>query len=522
MEDMDNVMYHIEACEPVKMDFYTDRGFGSGYLKVADSCINGILVLWNDLYLNINDCEENIFCHQFEGSDLISKKEYLFAMDYLSNVLTAYKNTGKKIYKSVFERIISQFHTYFKEYGPVYGELPVYAQTLLFIKAFDVLETIPFQEDFLILLRKYAIWLMKDEYYQKNDNHGMFQNIALLHLSVLFGNCSEAVIWQKHGVERINQLFKDTYFSDFTNNEHSILYFEYNNFLYEEVIKFCTYYKISGIEGIIEKLKLSKDAFAVLAHRDGSFPLIGDGEIIKISESNACSRLFPDIGIAVLKVGDVYLSLKSKTVYQCHAHIDMSSITARYKDIDFLIDTGQYNYDRYTPINRYVRSSAGHSGIFPLFADGMFQEEFCDSLEHAAITAYEHNCEDNTGFVRGEYKLKDNHVCREVSVSSNEIIIKDSWNCEKPGVMRQRFVIPKVFIEKAHFSVSNRILESEIDNIKFRFEVIYDMPDTMTVVQFGVYSPSYYAYEETMLLDTFAQNTISGEIMAKITFKEEE
>lgn len=522
MEDMDNVMSHIEACEPVKMDFYVDRCSGSGYLYVADSCVKGIIIVWNDFCLNINDCKENIFCHQFEGSDLVSKKEYLFAMDYLTDVLTAYKETGKEIYKIVFERVISQFHAYFKEYGPVYEDLPVYAQTLLFIKAFDILETIPFQEDFLKLLMSYGEWLMKDEYYQNNHNHGMFQNIALLHLSVLFGNRREADIWQKHSIKRINLLFKDCYFNDFTNNEHSLSYFRYNNFLYDNAIKFCTYYKISGIEGITDKLRRSKEAFVTFAHKDGTLPLIGDGQIVKISESNTYSRLFPDIGIAVLKVGDVYLSIKSKTVYQSHAHIDMSSITARYKDIDFLIDTGQYNYDRYTPINRYVRSSAGHSGIFPLFADGMFQKEFCDSLQYSAITAYEHNNEDDISFVRGEYKLKDTHVCREVSVLPNEIIIKDSWSCEKPAVMRQRFVIPKAFIEKAYFSASNRILESEINNIKFRFEVIYDMPDTMTVVQFGVVSPAYYTYEETMLLDTFAQNTVSGEITAKITFKEEE
>lgn len=522
MEDMDNVMSHIEACEPVRMDFYVDRCSGSGYLYVADSCVKGIIIVWNDFCLNINDCKENIFCHQFKGSDLVSKKEYLFAMDYLTDVLTAYKETGKEIYKIVFERVISQFHAYFKEYGPVYEDLPVYAQTLLFIKAFDILETIPFQEDFLKLLMSYGEWLMNDEYYQNNHNHGMFQNIALLHLSVLFGNRREADIWQKHSIKRINLLFKDCYFNDFTNNEHSLSYFRYNNFLYDNAIKFCTYYKISGIEGITDKLRSSKEAFVTFAHKDGTLPLIGDGQIVKISESNTYSRLFPDIGIAVLKVGDVYLSIKSKTVYQSHAHIDMSSITARYKDIDFLIDTGQYNYDRYTPINRYVRSSAGHSGIFPLFADGMFQKEFCDSLQYSAITAYEHNIEDDISFVRGEYKLKDTHVCREVSVLPNEIIIKDSWSCEKPAVMRQRFVIPKAFIEKAYFSASNRILESEINNIKFRFEVIYDMPDTMTVVQFGVVSPAYYTYEETMLLDTFAQNTVSGEITAKITFKEEE
>lgn len=55
---------------------------------------------------------------------------------------------------------------------------------------------------------------------------------------------------------------------------------------------------------------------------------------------------------------------------------NLGSITARYKNIDFILDCGQYNYDRYTPINRYLRSSAGHSGFYPMFADNMFQKEF--------------------------------------------------------------------------------------------------------------------------------------------------
>lgn len=74
MEDMDNVMSHIEACEPVRMDFYVDRCSGSYYLYVADLCVKGIIIVWNDFCLNINDCKENIFCHQFEGSDLVSKR----------------------------------------------------------------------------------------------------------------------------------------------------------------------------------------------------------------------------------------------------------------------------------------------------------------------------------------------------------------------------------------------------------------------------------------------------------------
>ena len=515
---MKDLLSYRETFKPVRMDFYVDRGSYSNFI-IADQCTNGTLVLWNTLCLNINDCEGNIFCHQFDGSDVNSKKEYLFAMDYLTNVLSAYRSTGKEIYKDTFIKIICEFHEFLETNNPVYDELPIYGQSLLIIKALDVLENLPFQNDFLRLLWKYACWLMNDEYYQNNDNHGMFQNIALLHLSVLFGNYPESVVWQNHAIKRINCLFSNVYYKDYTNNENSIYYFEHNNNLYDKAIQFCMHYKITGITEIMNKLKQSKEALVTFAHQDCSFPLIGDGKTFYGTKNNNFSRLFPDIGIAVLKVDDIYLSLKFKTVFQPHAHQDISSITARYKNIDFLVDTGQYNYDRYTPINRYVRSTAGHSGIFSLFADNLFQKDFCASLQYSDITAYENN--GKSAFVRGEYGLKDVSVCREISVSSKEITIRDSWCCQRPTVLRQRFIIPKEFIEKSNFSVSKRTLESIVDNTKIRFEIIYDIPDILTVVQFGIAAPKYYEYEETMLLDTFIENVMSGEITAKITFEEE-
>lgn len=503
-----------------KMDFYVDRGQRADAIDVADKCAEGILHLWDKFYLDSNNCKGNVFCHQFEGSDVISQKEYLFAMDYLTCVLTAYRRTGKEIYKDTFEKYINQFYDYLKMNEPFYEALSVYSQILLFIKSLDVLECIPHQKFFCELLRKYSYWLVDTSNYENYDNHGMFQNIALLHLSVLFESEAEASFWQRCAIERIQRLFQDTYYNDFTNNENSILYFEYNNFLYEEAIQFCRYYNISGLMEIEKKLELAKAAFITLAHRDGSMPLIGDGRTLQIAGSNNKSQLFADIGIAVLKVEETYLSFKNRTIYQFHAHIDVSSITARYKHIDFLMDTGQYNYDRYTPINRYVRSATGHSGIFPLYADNLFQKEFCDSLQYSNITAYEEN--EEKAFVKGEYKLNDVSVCREISVFAHEIVVRDSWQCEKPTTMRQRFVIPKTMIENANFTVSRRTLETAVDKVRFRFEISSDLPDALTVVQFGIAAPDYYAYEETMLLDTFAENTLSGKITARITFEEEE
>lgn len=97
-----------------KMDYYIDRSekdnfaktaaqsAGTGFQDFADRCTKGDLVLWYSYSLHINDCEGNLFNYEFD-SDVKLKREYLFAMDYLTYVLTAYKATGKEIYKTTFD-----------------------------------------------------------------------------------------------------------------------------------------------------------------------------------------------------------------------------------------------------------------------------------------------------------------------------------------------------------------------------------------------------------------------------------
>lgn len=502
-----------------RMDYYTDRCTKSNFRYIADRCTKGDLNLWDSHWFYISHYEGNIFSHEFDVEPSL-RREYLFSMDYLTYVLTEYKRSKKEVYKKTFDKIINQFHQYLETEGPFYSDLPIYAQTLLFIKALDILGDIPHQNDFLELLKKYAVWLMDDTHYEFDNNHGLFQDLALLHISVLFEREIQSKIWREHAIRRVTKLFEIAYYKDFTNNENSIIYFKYNNYLYGQIIKFCNYYQISGIKKIESALEKSKEALIVFAHKDTSFPLIGDGSAASRStESNDRSCLFPDLGVAILKIEEVYMSFKCKTVFQSHAHTDLSSITARYKNIDFLIDPGQYNYDRYSPVNRFLRSSAGHSGIFPIFADCMFQKKFCEAIKRSEITVYEYY--GGNARVKGEYQLNDVSVCREIFVLPNEITVKDSWSGEKPTVMRQRFIIPKQLIERSKFTVSQRTLESGIGNIKFKYEIIFNPTNALTVVHFGVAAPQYNDYETTMLLDTIAENTLSGQITAKISFWEE-
>lgn len=508
----DNNQFH-------KMDYYVDRCTRNNVSYIADQCTAGNLYLWDTYYFNIHGIETNIFSHEFDV-DAKLKREYLLSMDYLTYVLTEYKRTGKDKYRKTFENIICQFHEYLKTNGPFYSDLPVYAQTLLFIKALDIFESIPYQNDLFQLLQKYACWLMDDNNHCFDHNHGLFEDLALLHISILFKGKTESIKWQNHAVRRIIQLFETAYYNDFTNNENSITYFNFNNYLYGQVIKFCNYYKINSIKKIETELEKSKEALNIFAHKDTSFPVIGDGNIFNSTGSNGHSGLFPDLGMAIIKVGDAYLSFKCKTVFQPHAHADLSSITARYKNIDILIDSGQYNYDRYSPINRYLRSSAGHSGIYPIMADGLFQKNFCSSIRNSGISVYEHY--GDNARVKGEYQLEDLIVSREILITQDGLIVKDCWIGQKPRAMRQRFVIPKELIEHSRFTASQRTLESKIGSLKFKYEIISDLENALTSVNFGVVSLQYHNYETAMLLDTITESNLSGKITAKISFWEEQ
>lgn len=236
----DNNQFH-------KMDYYVDRCTRNNVSYIADQCTAGNLYLWDTYYFNIRGIETNIFSHEFDV-DAKLKREYLLSMDYLTYVLTEYKRTGKDKYRKTFENIICQFHEYLKTNGPFYSDLPVYAQTLLIIKALDIFESIPYQNDLFQLLQKYACWLMDDNNHCFDHNHGLFEDLALLHISILFKGKTESIKWQNHAVRRIIQLFETAYYNDFTNNENSITYFNFNNYLYGQVIEFCNYYKINGIK----------------------------------------------------------------------------------------------------------------------------------------------------------------------------------------------------------------------------------------------------------------------------------
>lgn len=505
------------------MEHYYDRGKGSRCVEIAEDLFRNKIYLSNAY--SFEATTENIFDTVFETGDK-SYDHYLFAMDYLSFLLSAYEQTGEPRYQEKFLEIVRQFFDFYERGTLVFTksyDLTVCAQTVMFIKSFGLISYDEILKEKIIdLLYSHALYFYDDRNHADNDNHGLFSDLGLLHVSVLFEALSEARDWQRHAVERVRRLYAAAFYQDGFNNEGSMSYFRLNIYLYQRVLDFCRVYKITGLEPVQKGLDRSKEVLQAFAHSDGSFPAIGDG--LEFSDPqfkcDSISAIYRDGGICVMKTGGIYLTFKSKSFLQAHTHVDDTSITIRYRNMDLALDGGQYNYDRYDPINRYLRTSGGHSGVFPLFADGLSLCEYLNRRNHAEIETFEFD--GTIGRVSGGYELDAGaiQVRRNIYVVPNRIEIRDQWECASPQVMRQRFILPKELLPKSRFTASKQLFETATGGCRIQYQV-QSNGAALTTMNFGVISRAYHEFEPAVLLDTTVENMARGEITTIITIQDE-
>lgn len=511
----------MKSLEISPMEYFTERvGSVGKCIKIAEELFQNKIWLHSNIFYK--PITENIFDTVFE-TDITVKREYLFSMDYLSALLSVYRENRQERYLKKFLDVVGQFFEYYERgmFFPVKeDDLIVCAQTLMFIKAFSIVEyEESLKNKIIALLYRYAVYCRDNNNHQDDNNHGLFTDLALLHLSVLFEKLSEAEEWRMHAVRRIHKLFEDTFYKDGVNKEGSLSYFRFNLSQYQSIMEFCKVYEIPGMDMIIQKIGFAKQIFCSFARSDGSYPIIGDGVEMVLKEHNDISALYPEAGICVVKTGQMYLTFKCKGIVQAHTHVDDTSITARFQAFDLVLDSGQYNYDRYHPINRYLRTSGGHSGIFPLFADSLGLKEYLKRCSFSGIDKFDFDgsiCCTSGGYELDGGAIK---VRRDITIKPERIEVHDKWICKTPQNMRQRFVIPGEFIETSRFTASQRVFETKADKYTIKYEITSETTPIVTTVNFGVLSRRYGDSETTVLLDTIAENSVSGEITAVITVR---
>lgn len=337
--------------------------------------------------ISIGDSVEIDWMWQFEAARFGAARSnvmWLLSLNFVGCLLSSFEVSGNKHLLSLASRCIESFLEFVdtKE-NRLYveniasGDHSTSTRVTVFIKYLFI--TNELYAEFYSLRRRvffelhsWLEWMCVDENFCET-NHGLMCSISLVTASQCFHVRSDLTDkYTKIACSRILRLAKSAFCKDGLCYENTIGYHNYNLGLYRIFLRFSlaqeiNFPEIGELQAIVSRADL---ALRYCMRQDGSIPPVGDSPVylLKTPSINQ-SKFFPESGFAVAKNDDFYLSLQCGARTEFHKQMDDSSITLRYKGVDILIDAGSYSYSRAAGFGRYVESSTGHTGVYPLVFD---------------------------------------------------------------------------------------------------------------------------------------------------------
>jgi hypothetical protein len=328
-------------------------------------------------------------------------------------------------------------------------------------------------------LDKWLQWLSSPDLHY-NNNHGLMSATALLTGDYfLRGKHGEL---SKLGIDRIASIIEAAYDNNGMCNENTIGYHNYNILLYQKISDFLRIHDIHPKEKenidykIINAIKTTQRCI----RQDQTIPPIGDSPVykLKIPSINE-SFIWPDSGFAVIKNDDFYLSIQCGSRSEYHKQMDDSSITLRYKGIDILLDAGSYSYDRRTGLGRYMESSSGHSGFFPVQFDNLLRREVLSKYGKISGGITEFSANSNGAEITCSYQIPKLHaqIIRRIQIIiPNKVMITDKVICDsayQKGMTSwvQRFLLGEFLCPSV---INNSTVRFQTE--KFYGELIFEPP----------------------------------------------
>ncbi|NEX80250.1 hypothetical protein G4Z05_15575 [Bacillus thermocopriae] len=276
-----------------------------------------------------------------------------------------------------------------------------------------------FGQKFMDLLETHGHFLADQKNYE-DYNHGIFQDQALLELTVFFKhfkNCNE---WQEIAISRLLARFNKDVSNSGVHREHSPAYHVVVHNLFIVIKDFMDYHKIQYPADFSQKLYLMQDFLAYMTKSNGYLPLVGDtglssafnsieeGHILnehwayrssKGKQGTLPEKIFfayLDSGVALFRT-DLNKHFKNKIFwyFSCafnsiiHKHADDLSFELQYKNTDFIVDSGKYNYKEKDEFRKYFRSVFAHNTIavdgktYPLNKEQIGKSLLFDSYEQS-------------------------------------------------------------------------------------------------------------------------------------------
>ncbi|MBS4204785.1 heparinase II/III family protein [Lederbergia citrea] len=344
-----------------------------------------------------------------------------------------------------------------------------------------------FEAQFTELLLEHGLFLEKDENYE-DYNHGIFQDQALMELSVLFPEFSQSKGWLRKSVDRLTMRMNKDFSPSGVHKEHSPSYHVLVMKLFMSIKKFMDFYNVTYSNEFKNKFHLMQDYLAIITNKDGTLPLLGDTGLsralgtlkedeilseywlnksskgVKGTPLNRSFYPFPDAGITIYKgkgnkndVEWVFTSAFHSTV---HKHADDLSLLLRHGKTNYFVDSGRYNYKEKDPFRRFFRSVFAHNSIA---VDGKSYNLTSSQSGKSLITDYGQT--DSYTYVRGQHHLYEGITITRLllHLKDGPILIHDKIESKEKHKYTQIFNIGKDIAVNSQDN-NSLLLQSKLDH----------------------------------------------------------
>ena len=301
--------------------------------------------------------------------------------------------------------------------------------------AFDVEE-----DEVIEMLHKHAEVLSDDSLHRMN-NHGIMMDMALISIGLGMGDRG----YFYHGLGRVTSIFWQTFSETGMHQENSPEYHSMVLRMYRELESFLNRNDESLGEGVLAKLSMIQEYLPKIVLPNQTIPGIGDSSAKKTNLTPNWENFHDSMsGFTALKdeKSETYLAFVAGYSATAHKHSDDLSVLLNYKNQDFFVDSGKYNYGK-NKYRSYVVSWSAHSSFTPNRAytrpaDNRYSrviatDKYLETSHFSLVSGYNHGF-DGARLRRTVYQLTDSAGVLINDVGSSEIDMEEEWT--------QRFTLP--------------------------------------------------------------------------------
>jgi hypothetical protein len=217
------------------------------------------------------------------------------------------------------------------------------------------------------VLLDHGVFLSSHLNYFYSQNHGIFEDYALLVISTHISKSKLTEDWIGLLKTRIDKQIEATYSSESINMENSAQYHFYVTQLLDRMNNYFRNNNIIPPERLSEVIPGAKAAYYSFIMPNGIMVPFGDTprnrklEIPDVAVNDRHFTVYPDVGYAIVR-GPYYIFMAASNRSLSHKHRDDLSFILADINSELLTDPGLLNYTS-SPENRYTVTWQGHNAI---------------------------------------------------------------------------------------------------------------------------------------------------------------